>query len=155
MLCKREYDLIVNSLQLCSKGFVERIIALGVAMLVSIGVLALSIVLQVNWARIVAILWISVGIVFDLLYYLYYRRSMHYYMHQHPGMREFDRVSDMELNEIVKIGNEQILDCLHGMYELKGGLDVTITNIRVIGVFLVALELCCSIGTLLFWILST
>ena len=154
MLCKKEYINIMDTLQSCSKSFVERVIALGVTMLVSIGLLILAIVTGVRWLLYASIIWICVGLIFDLLYYLYYRRSVYYYMRQHRGMIEFDRISDMELNEILRIGHEELLVCLHGIYELKGGLDVTVTNIKVIGVFLVALEFCGTIGTLAFWLIS-
>lgn len=146
MLCKREYTNIINDLQNCSKIFLQRMIAIGVLFLFLIAGLTVGIVLPNVPLIIGASLAVLVILVMCLLYYLFYRRIAMYYMHDHRGMREFDRISDLELNEILKIGHEEILNCLHGLYELKGGLEATVRFIKSIGMMLILLETLMIIG---------
>ena len=41
-------------------------------------------------------------------------------------MRDFDRMSKLEMSEIAELGVEDLLKCLHGEYELLGGLRASI-----------------------------
>ena len=55
-------------------------------------------------------------------------------------MTEFDRISGLELNDILMIGNEEVLGCLHKMYEMSGELSIEKKYFFLGGDFLILLN---------------
>ena len=140
ILSKREYSNIMDLLQAGSKDYVKRIIAIAVLLIFLIGETALSI-FYVQECIVPVSICVGFGIVFAIVYLIYYRHVAILYLHKHRGMREFNRISDMELNEIIKIGHEEILSCLHGLYHLKGGLEVHLSVLKFIGNIIIGFEI--------------
>ena len=124
ILAKQNYAEIMDRIQTLARVFILR---LGLSLTGDI----LSIVaVAVYWffmpftdALIFTILS-TIFIIGTTSLAIYSRWVMRYYMLEHEGIKQFDRVSNLELNEILKLNEVDIINCLYGLKELSGELRV-------------------------------
>lgn len=126
ILSKKQYSEIMDSIQAMSKRFISN----SIFMACILGVFLIVEVLYGILAHITYLKGLELGIIFIILccigfgYFLRFRSLTDRFLHQHEAMQEFDRISNLELNDILMIGNEEVLICLHKMYELSGEIRI-------------------------------
>ena len=70
-------------------------------------------------------------------------------IHDHDAMRAFSDISELEINSIIKLENETILNCLHGLYYLEGLFEIRCRNVRTfLCVFIGEMILCLIVSSL-------
>ena len=60
---------------------------------------------------------------FFILLILRGRKLIAYFLKEHDAMLLFDKVSNMQMNEILTLNNEEILDCIFKLEYMKGEMD--------------------------------
>lgn len=150
ILCKQVYDTIMDEIQLFTKGLIVRSSIQSIIWLGSMGwTIGHSVYDQ--HVHPLDLIILCTGVVLILYYFFRSMGQCRYYMLEHPGMREFDRLSNMEMSEITELGVEDLLKSLHGEYELLGGLRSTVGFLNRIGSLICALMGGCLIGQLIFY----
>ena len=154
ILSKELYDDIIDSIQLATRNFIKHMISICGLGVVLLGISTLGEILSSLKLSNLCIMALVAIIIFVCGIFMYFRYITSRYMNDHPAMKEFTRISRMELNEIVKIGNEEILQCLHGLYDLHGSLKIELRDLHVIAVSIilteVALIICFSVQILFY-----
>lgn len=123
IIAKRKYDNIVDLIQAfsknCIKGFIINTI---LCILINIFLVIKTVIIHDNyWLYGISVVFI-IGIFLSI--YLY-RRKIRYFMALHPNMKEFDKISELGVNDILALNNEDVLKCVNGLYELEGELYAT------------------------------
>lgn len=143
ILSKKQYSDTMDFIQTMSRQFIEKIIVSGILVAI-LGILFLvyGILNHIGYyeGTILGIIFVVfVGI--SSGYYARYYHLVDRFLHQHEAMQEFNRISDLELNEILMIGNEEVLVCLHKMYELSGEIRIETKYFSLLGVFIILLDI--------------
>lgn len=142
ILSKKQYSAIMDSIQNLSKGYLQRTIP-------SVIFVVIFLFLEVIYGILAHVTYMKgfeLGAVFVILclinfgYYLRWRSLTEHFLHRHEAMTEFDRISGLELNDILMIGNEEVLGCLHKMYEMSGELSIEKKYFFLGGDFLILLN---------------
>ena len=133
IICKQQYDRITDAIQLYGKTQIQCFIPMIINLILSIVLEVLSIV-YIGKFPIVNTIVLSVIVIFGVLWAKYLTRSFKLYMSNHPLMKSFNELSQLEMSEIANIGisNEDILKALHGLYQLYGELISEIRYTRAI-----------------------
>ena len=141
ILSKKQYSQIMDDIQSMTKKFIQKMIF----SLILIGIFGVIELLYGIFAHITVERGFLLGFFFVITliigfgYYLRYRTLVDYFLHRHSAMQEFDRISNLELNEILMIGNEEVLECLHNMYELYGEIYVEKKYFSYLGIFIITI----------------
>ena len=123
VVSKRKYDKIMDDIQMFSANCIrDSIINLAIWLFN----LILGIIYIYNTNDYIFLSSaIIILLIFNLLNMYQFRRKLKYFISLHPNMKEFDRISSLEVNNILALNNEDVLKCLHGLYELNGELIST------------------------------
>ena len=140
ILSKQEYDKVMDTLQTLSKAFIKKAVAAVILALMFIGATITSYFIFDQKTFFLILTITILYMVLDGIYTFYYFKIVKFYMYEHEGMMEFDKISNLELNEIQKIGNEEILLCLHKLYSLQGSLKIHVSNLDSIGIILIVTQ---------------
>ena len=65
---------------------------------------------------------------FFILLILRGRKLIAYFLKEHDAMLLFDKVSNMQMNEILTLNNEEILDCIFKLENMKGEMDTKFSD---------------------------
>lgn len=154
MLAKREYTDIMDTLQEAAKYLMKYTLIsvilfffAFVAPIVYYFVCFMSLMDMIILGSLVLVL-----LVLLLLFYFLYKKKLKEYIGSSEAMKDFDRISNLELNEILKISNEELLVCLHKMYSLKGCIDTEMRYMKICGLSLMGLNIAALLINLLFYI---
>ena len=139
VIAKRKYDQILDSIQLFGSRCIRNMIINIIILLITITLGGIYIYKENTY--ILIIISVFLLIFFDILCILLFRRKIKYFMTIHPNMKEFDRVSSAEVNDILTLNNEDVLKCVNGLYELHGELTATIKYYNVAFLIYYGIEL--------------
>lgn len=118
IMVKRKYIIINNEIQ----NFSKNIIQCGIYALVSTLFSILScLIVHVDFVYYLPlfILWILMGIALYLAI-----KKLKYYSVGHPAINNFSKISDMQMNEILTLNNEEVFNCLIDLSTLYGELSM-------------------------------
>lgn len=149
IMAKRKYDDIIDTLQLFSKDcIIMSTVALILwifMMLIQFYIIAKNIFFPNIQIKIILVLITNIAIFYS------YIKKIKYFMYKHPSMQEFDRISSLEINDILALNNESILKCINSLYELYGELVAvkkyysTLIKVYIVVEIIFVITLCISI----------
>lgn len=139
VVSKKKYDTIVDDIHLFGKSCIKWNIILIICWIINVAISVFYIVYNKDYLHCLSIIiLLAIGIIISILLF---RRDIKYFMISHPKMKEFDRISALEVNDILALNNEDVLKCLHGLYELHGELNATIKFYKILYDFYLAFEI--------------
>ena len=137
ILAKEEYSYIMDTLQGITRSFLIKAIVL---ITFDLFFIALGVFYFIKTPEDIFFQFASIGglvIIISILYAIWYRNQVHLYMYTHPSMIAFDKISKLEMGEILMLNNEDLLDCLHKLYRASGGLEEFSKYFNRFGMFLI------------------
>lgn len=158
ILSKKEYDSIIEKNQLISKNFL--IICILLILTGTIFLISASVDIFIFDHRS---LYRVFGIILSLIFFVcsdtgiifHTLRRLKYFTHTHPGMLEFNEISSKEMNEILMIGPEDLLQCLHNMYTLEGEINSTSNYLKFLGYAIVSIQIAINFAIVIEGFLSS
>ena len=150
IICKREYDKLMDMAHGISKSYIKLLTISLILLFINV---ILSVIICINnfSSTIVGreICSFVMYTVFILLINIYFRFVVRITIHDHDAMRAFSDISELEINSIIKLENETILNCLHGLYYLEGLFEIRCRNVRTfLCVFIGEMILCLIVSSL-------
>ncbi len=125
IICKKKYDEIVDLLQLFVKKSIKSIIINSIIGLITfIAYWYVLYLTRYNQAKPLIIMIFI--LIINILSAIWIKNKIVYFLSKHPQMQEFSRISELEINDILALNNEDVLKCSNGLYEIKGELLATI-----------------------------
>lgn len=124
IVCKKTYDNIVDTLQL----FVKESIRLIIINLIIFIILAILYIYMFYLSRYMDIYLLLIFILcgtINIFTALCINHKIKYFLSLHPSIQEFCRISELEINDILVLNNEDVLRCSEGLHEVKGELNTT------------------------------
>ena len=122
ILSKKKYDTIVDTMHDFSKSSILRLGISSVLVIVMTIVSFIDYFLAKSSGITLMLSGASISSVIILLIYRELKRKISWFFQNHPCMREFERISKLEVNDIIALHNEDILNCLNGLHYLEGEL---------------------------------
>lgn len=68
----------------------------------------------------------------NFIFWYTFRKKINYFISKNAAIQEFSRLSELEVNAIIALNNEDLLKCTYGLYELRGELTATAKYYRII-----------------------
>lgn len=130
IIAKKSYDSIIDSLQAFGKDCIKATIVnfLMWAVLTTSQIYIITTDISYIYKGIVIIV---VTLLINIFLIYAYRKRIGYFITMHTAMKEFDRLSNLEVNDILALNNEDILKCINNLYTLHGELTATIRYYHV------------------------
>ena len=151
VISKKKYDSILDDIQLFGKSCIKYSF-INILLYLCIFIVS-GIYLYLNSSdinKIVSVLVINIFIIIiNIIFIYHYRRKIKYFISEHPNMKEFDRISSLEVNDILALNNEDVLKCLNGLFELHGELKSAREYYSIFLKFIGLLEIVFSILVIL------
>lgn len=122
IIAKKTYDLIVDRVHAFSKECLKMFIINAILSVIAITLAILYIIFSKCY-----FLSIVIGLIVSLnvMSYFRFKRTVRYFMVEHPSIVEFSRLSELEVNNILSLNNEDLLNCIHGLHMIRGELTCT------------------------------
>ena len=139
IIAKRKYDNITDDIQDFGKDFLLLIFIQSIISLLCTGFCAY--LASVTGKDII----ITIPLVSALIIIIQsftWREQAAYFVTLHPAMKEFERLCNLEVNDILVLNNEDIMACIQGLYQLHGELITTkkyYTNFQKFYIFIESL----------------
>lgn len=146
IIAKKTYDKIVDKLQLMGKECI--IVSIVNIVLLILFIASRCILVINNDSLMLSVILILALLVINILSIYHYRSQIAYFISLHPAMKEFDRLSKLEVNNILSLNNEDILNCVHAMHTLYGELIATTKYLRILMVLLSIVEIGALAGSI-------
>lgn len=139
VISKRKYDKIVDDVHTFSKNCIRWSIIIIAIWLIEASIATFFFINnKIDLFHLITIPLLAIYIIITVFVF---RRKIKYFMIIHPNMREFDRISSLEVNNILALNNEDVLNCLHGLFELHGELIATTKYYNMIFNMYLAIEI--------------
>ena len=122
IIAKKLYDNIIDLVQEFSKDIIQFYIMNGIVWILSAILGVTSLVLKTYIPYLIFVIGM---LVIFIIVANRWTNAIHYFMTDHFAMKEFDRISAMQVNDILTLNNEDILNCVQHMHELRGELVAT------------------------------
>ena len=139
ILTKQVYDTIMDELQQFSKSIILRLLIMGAISLLFIAYI-LFIWIDQRQSPKAQLTTLFIYVVAIVYFYSWGMDRCAYFLKRHPAMLEFDRMSKLEMSAVAELGVEDLLKCLHGEYELLGGLRSTVGIIKRFGEIIIVAQ---------------
>ena len=151
ILSKKKYDTIIDMMHDFSKKSILRLV---IAAIIT-GITTILSVIDYIFVKSpgTTIFWFGVIIssALILLTYRELKRKINWFFQNHPCMQEFERISKLEVNDIIALHNEDILNCLNGLHYLEGELNSeTKYFVKTINIIIIIESIFFLIGVSLF-----
>ena len=147
IIAKKQYYTVIDSIQDWTKDYIFHLMIELVLLLSGI---ALSIYMYIK-SNESLIFIVSVNILLSaaiLLLYIRFKRKIRGYLHEHSSMKEFDRLSKLEINEILTLNNENLFECIHGLYQIYGEIIKEHFYYKEINIAIITFQICNIISLL-------
>jgi len=123
IIAKKVYDSIIDKIQIFGKLCVLSTIIFIIAQCIITSVLIINMIFNKQYLfNIIAIIILFLS---HVSYIISIRNKIQYFISSSPAIKEFSRISELEVNDILALNNEDVLKCVHGLYELRGELTTT------------------------------
>ena len=123
IIAKKKYDKIVDSIQEFGKNFLRSLIFSITFTIISMLVMFFLFISKKYDVSLSIFILLILIYAFFILLILRGRRLIAYFLKEHDAMLLFDKVSNMQMNEILTLNNEEILDCIFKLENMKGEMD--------------------------------
>lgn len=131
IIAKRTYDTIMDTIQEFGKACIKATILNLSMLLILLGVNIYTMI--INPSRIIlSTITIILTITINVLLVYSYRRRIAYFITRHSTMKEFERLSNLQVNDILALNNEDILRCINGLHSLHGELTATMRYYHIL-----------------------
>lgn len=142
IIAKKTYDILIDNIHKFSKECIKwNIINAFIALFVFIT----QIYAIAQQRFILPVFVIIISIFVNICSYICYLKRIKYFIVDHPSIKEFDRISALEVNNILVLNNEDVLKCVHGLYQEYGELLATIKYYRIWFIIVAVLQIALSI----------
>jgi hypothetical protein len=121
ILINKEYDEILNFLERQSKKIVKYFIWMGINLFLAIALYIAVGILNEHWFRSIAYLIVFIYLDARIIYS--HRDAIGLYMHSHPAMLEFAKLSKLEVNDIIAMDNVDILNARYRLCGMRGAME--------------------------------
>ena len=125
IIAKRTYDTIFDTIQEFGKTCIKATI-LNVSVWIILVTAYVYLMITKPSEIIGAILMIVFTAVVNVVSIYSYRKRIAYFITMHHTMKEFERLSNLQVNDILSLNNEDILKCINGLHSLYGELTATV-----------------------------
>lgn len=130
VISKRKYDSLIDNIQLFSSKCIRGSLINGLIWIMCIIVSCVYIYFKKDY--IFPTIIISILLIINVVIIYRYRKKIKYFISDNINIKEFDRISALEVSSIIALNNEDVLKCLHGLYELHGELNATKDHYQVL-----------------------
>ena len=96
-----------------------------------------------------AIVLMSIIVINNFILWYKFRKKINYFISNNEPITEFARLSELEINAIIALNNEDVLKCIYDLYELRGELTTTVKYYRIALEQYISFELILTIVTLI------
>lgn len=150
VIAKKKYDAIIDGIQSFGRDCIRISVINFIIWLILVCLQNYIAFVTANY--IIANFVISITLAINALTIYRYRKRIEYFISAHPSMQKFDKLSALEVNDILILNNEDILKCVHGLYELHGELKATkdyydlflklyiVTELFVVAISMIAID---------------
>lgn len=121
ILLKKRYDAVNDLLQDTASILIKNII-FSIISLFIYSIFCINSIIIFNSFIMIIPLIIYIAIIIPMV--LTYINRIQFYMKKHPSMIEFDKLSNLQMNEILILNNEDIMNCLYNMNIMYGEMKM-------------------------------
>jgi hypothetical protein len=123
IIAKKVYDNIIDLTQDFSKSCIKSSIIVLILYIIIIPFYAYNMFINIGYIFSISVM---IGLLMLNMFMIYkYKLRIDYFINSSTTMKEFSRLSELEVNDILTLNNEDVLKCVHGLYELRGELKAT------------------------------
>lgn len=122
IIAKKRYDIIMDSFSAFSKKAIVIFVAMVIMLIFHISQVTIMHIKGYNITGY--LIFISMSIIINISLFLYMRIMLKRYLQKDEAILEFSRLSELTVNQILTISNEDILRCINLLYNMEGKFSI-------------------------------